>query len=85
MLVPGLVYLLTIWKAVPDSWSDWKRRLLAVALSPVMGLWIFANAIPGELIRDAFVLGVGLPVVLGLVVRLPPRGIEGRFRRRHKS
>ncbi|HEX8100898.1 MAG TPA: hypothetical protein VF660_11980 [Actinomycetota bacterium] len=72
VVIPGFLYLFILWKVTPITWPWWQRRLLAIALSPIIGLWLLINAIPAGFGLDACLYALGIPLFLGLVVRTPP-------------
>lgn len=71
--IPGTAAWLLIVAYIPPEWSTWRRRAIAVALSPLIeAYWLVFLASAGYWLAAA-VFGVGLPVGAAFVVRLRER------------
>lgn len=75
-LLPGIgLYLLAV-AFLPGSWTALRRRLVAVALGPIVFLIPWIEAVPRGDLGDLVALAV-MSLIPGAVVRLP-RGASGR-------
>jgi drug/metabolite transporter superfamily protein YnfA len=82
--IPGTAAWLLMVAYVPPEWSTWRRRAVAVALSPLIeAYWLIFLASIGYWLAAA-VFGIALPIGAAFVVRLrerkasspwPPEGV----------
>jgi hypothetical protein len=72
LLSGALVYLIIV-AFIPSAWPRLAQRLLAVAVSPIVGTFILLSLIPSGDVwdRNWVAFEFVFPVLCGLIVRLP--------------
>ena len=78
-LPPAVPYLLAVFH-LPRAWSKLQRRAVVLLLTPILAVPAFPiqTALCGVLCGYTFLYGIAIPLVLGLVVRLPESSLRRR-------